>query len=359
MKHQILRIIKNVIPDFDKANFDEDFKDAGVDSIDLVTIRVELEKLIHYEFSDKAWFQFNSFEEIVNFINENDLKIVAKASVSKIFKEDRAVEISMPQMANSTLSENWLFKEMGDIHWNLICQGLSLKSAEIFDEFGDRLYATFIHIQINIHNALSNFKENDILILKGNISRYGENIYETQIDSVQGINAQLISSFTKRAKDNNSTLQKSNPFTKQNKIQETSLPKSLQEYKLIRKKLVNGVELDGYKFEYSDNCLFKYQYTINPYYEINGVGLLYFASYPIINDSCESYFFKEKKNDEYLEYATNARKVIYLANCDQNDSIIYELNSMEKYKNKIYTQSNLYRKSDLHKIAKIFTVKEK
>ena len=36
----------------------------------------------------------------------------------------------MPQMANAALSENWLFKELGDIHWELLSKGLNTPWAE-------------------------------------------------------------------------------------------------------------------------------------------------------------------------------------------------------------------------------------
>ena len=54
----------------------------------------------------------------------------------------------MPQMALEALSENWFFKELGDIHWELICKGLNTKSFDLKNDTDDRLYATFVRIRI-------------------------------------------------------------------------------------------------------------------------------------------------------------------------------------------------------------------
>src|SRR5690606_41641838 len=50
-----------------------------------------------------------------------------------------SVEIRMPQMANSALSENWLLKYLGDYHWQLLSKAYKLKSSEFADENGNRL----------------------------------------------------------------------------------------------------------------------------------------------------------------------------------------------------------------------------
>ena len=69
--------------------------------------------------------------------------------------------ISMPQMALTGLSESWLMKEIGDCHWHMLCENLGLKSNEIFDEFGNRLYAAFVRIKTESCNSLKDYMENE------------------------------------------------------------------------------------------------------------------------------------------------------------------------------------------------------
>jgi probable biosynthetic protein (TIGR04098 family) len=90
---------------------------------------------------------------------------------------------------------------------------------------------------------------------------------------------------------------------------------------------------------------------------------LYFAAYPTINDYCEANYFNSKRdNIERWEqtYATSSRDILYYANCDGNDLIIYKLHSYEEVNNTMMKlSSSLYRKSDNTLMARIFTIKKK
>ena len=66
------------------------------------------------------------------------------------------------------------------------------------------------------------------------------------------------------------------------------------------------------------------------------MSLIYFAAYPTISDNCESHYFNEVENhlDRRWEqqYFTLARDIMYYANCELSDTIIYHLNKIEKVK---------------------------
>lgn len=357
MKNNITPIIKKITSDFEEINFKEFFHDLGIDSIELIAIRVEIEKLFGLLFLEEEWFSFRTPADIVHFLEKKKaVPILTNNTLKPIFKINRNTKINMPQMANSGLSENWLFKELGDIHWTGISDGLQTDSSNLVDEFGDRLYATFIFISLSC-KPLTEFKENELLKFDAKLDRYGDNIYRTRITVNNNLNAELLTSFTKRNGKGNSILQKSVPSVKKNEIREISLPSSLQEYKLVRKNLVKTIFLSEKSFEFSEEVLFEMTHPIIPYYEINGVGLLYFAAYPIISDIGELAYRKAFKLT--TTYTTIARKIFYLANCDSSDNIIYRLNSFEEEGNTIKTQCTLYRRSDGKKMAIIFTVKEK
>ncbi|NQU31861.1 MAG: hypothetical protein HQ521_01390 [Bacteroidetes bacterium] len=277
------------------------------------------------------------------------------------------VTVNMPQMALEALSENWLFKEIGSIHWDMICKGLRTKSFDLKDDNGNRLYATFIRIRIILFSSLDHFRENDEINITGDIKRFGNSLYNSNIildGNNKNIKAELLTSFSIRNDTDNNKLVKSQPADVENSISEYySIPEFANEYRLIKKGVLKEVKSGNTAFSVNEDFIFETNYIINPYYDLNGVGLLYFASYPIISDFCEAqYFNKEFNNAEKWEqsYYTLTRDVFYYANCNIDDEINYKLHSFEFIKNdKIKLCSTLYRKSDNTILAKIFTIKSK
>ena len=282
-------------------------------------------------------------------------------------KKLQSVSIEMPQMALGGLSESWLFKELGALHWDMICDGLNTRSFDLKNETEDRLYATFVRIQIRCEKNLSNFYENSKGEVSGAINRFGNSLYfsdllfETKEDTVT---AKLMTSFAIRNKDDNTELAKSEPDVPHNHIEKlVTLPKFGQNYRLLKKRKLDELVIGDVKF---DTCLskepiFTTDYKLNPYYDINGVCLLYFAAYPIINDYCEAQYFREAHGVEWLtEYYTSAKDVFYYANCNLYDELEYKLLDCQKIEmDKYVMASELSRKSDGLTIAKIFSIKSK
>jgi probable biosynthetic protein (TIGR04098 family) len=129
----------------------------------------------------------------------------------------------------------------------------------------------------------------------------------------------------------------------------------LNDYRLLRKGLLDEIPSDFGVFPNTDNVVFTCEYDVNPYYDINGVGLLYFAAYPIVSDSCCLKYFKDYKS---YSHQTIYRDIFYFANCNPTDKIIFQLNFIDQKENIIRTLSSLYRQSDNKLLAKILTVKE-
>tara|TARA_B100000959_G_C14959635_1_gene615227 strand:+ start:194 stop:1309 length:1116 start_codon:yes stop_codon:yes gene_type:complete len=365
-----LEIIKSIIPSFEDEYINESFSNAGVDSIDLITIRVDFERIIEKEIPDRDWMTFNSLSEIINYCDNLRNNTNIKNTQSSNIKVDRKLIINMPQMAIEGLSENWLFKELGMEHWNLLCSGLNVKSGDLKDELGNRLYATFVRIRFQSENSLHDFQENEEINIQGSISRFGGGMYFTQFkfQSTSGenkfIHANLMTSFSIRKSTGNKELIKSQPACSINSIENFNhLPAFGNEYRLVKKQEAKQIEVNGHTFDIVDDIIFQLEYNLNLYYDLNGVGLLYFAAYPIINDFCEANHFNSMQdNIERWEqiYATSTRDILYYANCDANDSIIYKLNTYEEVNNNtVKLSSSLFRKSDNILMGRIFTIKKK
>ena len=280
----------------------------------------------------------------------------------------RDITLNMPNMAIEAMSENWLFKELGDTHWALICEGLGTKSFDLKNDSGERLYATFVRIKISCNKTLKSFIENENGKLTGKIKRFGNSMYFSDISfSSKGgrINAELMTTFSIRNKDDNTKLSKSEPDISLNKVEALdTFPILGNEYRLLKKGMLDKINSIPYTFKVEDRetSIFDKIYQLNPYYDLNGVNLLYFAAYPIINDFCEAEYFNQNFPNQRWEqtYYTAHKDVFYYANCNINERIIYRLHSCEKLTNSDYKiSSSLIRESDNTIIARIFSIKSK
>lgn len=274
--------------------------------------------------------------------------------------------INMPQMAVEALSENWLFKELGNLHWEMICDGLHTKSFDLKNDTGNRLYATFVRIRIRCAGSLKSFRENDHVALSGKMSRFGNSMYFSEIDfeaTNSKIEAELMTTFSIRDAVDNTRLAKSEPDVAVNDAEKLKkFPAFGNEYRLVKKGILKELQYEDLVFEVSDEIKFETEYELNPYYDLNGVNLLYFAAYPIINDVCEARFFNKKNPTKRWEqnYYTAYKDVLYYANCNIDDRIIYQMNDCQTINDNedMLISSTLRRKSDDAIIARIFSLKK-
>lgn len=361
-----LDIIKSIVPEISNEVIDLSFTEAGIDSIDLVAIRVNLEKSQSILISDNDWLSFDSIKDILNFLNtRNESSEKSVTPKSEKYNLKKKYLINMPQMALEALSENWLFKELGDTHWEMLCSGLHRKSFELDDALGNRLYATFVRIRISLNNSLKQFKENEAAHLFGNIDRFGESMYFSNIDfqsGAQKLSANLMTTFSIRNAVDNTKLVKSRPSPGPNEINQLSdFPSFIEDYRQVKKGNLHKIRFEDLEFDVSENSLFEFEYDLNPYYDLNGVNLLYFAAYPIINDYCEAKYFNSKNYAEgrwEQEFYTSFKDIFYYANSNIDDKIIYKLASYEFINpDEVKISSLLIRKSDQQIMARIFTVK--
>lgn len=285
----------------------------------------------------------------------------------KIKKEYRQI-VNMPQMALTGLSENWLMKEIGDCHWHMLCEDLGLKSNEIFDEFGNRLYATFVRIKFESTSSLKDYQENDLLDIRGSIQRINNSLYFGQVDIANGdklLKCSLATTFsTRESESDNTKLTKGVPSASDDDviIKVSEMPKHILDIVKLKKASITTISVGHHSFDLTDEAVFETDYRINPYTDINGVGLLYFAAYPLINDICEVAYFNDKHFSDIhwaLASSTMTRDVFYFSNCNIDDVIQYRLNSFTMLGDgQIALQSSLYRKSDNTLMAKMFTIKQ-
>jgi len=363
---QYIEAVKKIIPDFSDTDTRLAFADVPIDSMDLASIRVAFERMAARPIPDSDWVSFETIDQIVLYCLDTTSESTLIAQPGNGNAPLRELTVEMPQMAVGALSENWLFKELGSLHWELLCAGLQTKSFELKDDLGNRLYATFVRIRIDASASLYDYKENEKIQIDGSINRFGGSMYFSNMDlqARSGcVRAKLMTTFSAREGADNTKLTKTQPSSSlRNSIsEEAESPLFAEEYRRMRKAELKQISLGGTNFTLGSECLYETVYQLNPYYDLNGVGLLYFAAYPIINDVCEARHFNAKNTASRWEetYFTIARDIFYFGNCNISDQVIYKLHAFELIgDNLIATQSSLLRRSDDSPIARVFTVKK-
>ena len=171
-------IVQKLLPALTEENYGDEFRNLKIDSIDLVSLRVEIENKLGKMIPNKEWLSFNNLQDILNYCDGEGFE--TSKNVAATMKEPITIKrnfINMPQLCLEALSENWLFKEAGSMHWDLLCEGLGTSSSELKDDVGNRLYATFVRIRIDGNGNLSDFKENNPFEFKAELSRFGMGMF--------------------------------------------------------------------------------------------------------------------------------------------------------------------------------------
>ena len=362
----ILQIVRQTARDFAETQLALPFHECGLDSFDLLEIRVRVESEVQRAIPDRQWFSFKSFQDIQRYLDNSHAETTTDSTTQSVTSR-RTIGVNMPQMVLGGLSESWLFKELGDIHWGMTCDALESESDKLTDELGNRLYATFVRVRLESTAHLKEFRENERLDFDAQLSRFGRSMFFSDL-TVRGeekqIDVSLMTTFSLRQTDNKSLL-KGEPLIPAGckaRVFE-SLPPFAEEYRDMRKGGTQKLELANETFTLSKDLIFETVYGMNPYLDLNGVNLLYFAAYPMISDLCELEFIEHKRpelsvNRWPFKASTIARDVYYYGNCDLEDRIVFGVNSFDVGTNgRCKIATSLFRESDRQLIANIFTVK--
>ena len=87
MTKHYLQIIQQTVPAITEKDLDIPPRNAGIDSLDLVVIRVALEKHFGFEVSDTDWFRFNTLNEALNYFTSHRPGIEPKKpTIKKYFR---------------------------------------------------------------------------------------------------------------------------------------------------------------------------------------------------------------------------------------------------------------------------------
>lgn len=284
--------------------------------------------------------------------------------------------LGMPQMLFGGLSERWLMKEAGDIHWRMLCSDLGVPSGQLADREGERLYASFMRLRMESTVPLARYAENETLTATGALSRFGDKRFFSELTFLGAageVRVEMATVFITRGTDNKS-LARATPqqIERSRGVSHSILPPFGQGYQKIKRLALETtepvrdtvLELGGTTFDWVDHGLDARHYVVNPYHDLNGANLLYFASYPRIHDVCERLVLNERLSragratESAFEVSPLARDVYYYGNADAGDELTFQLRRLELCgTGRLRIWSTLYRRRDEVRIADVFTVK--
>ncbi len=205
-------------------------------------------------------------------------------------KSELSFALGMPHLGRNNFSESALFKAIGHDRWKQIEELGGVPTAQIRDDTGARLYATFFFLELHLspENPLSAYGENDNLTFEADISHYGK-VYIDGQHVVAGrpdrwIRSSNVFIYPERGP---SKLSLSIPATMDfSQIRELDeQPDSLD---LCRQAKAKGSFWDASP---EDIPIFEgkkeYVYKIDTDRDLNGAGLIYFANFISFLDLAE------------------------------------------------------------------------
>lgn len=253
-----------------------------------------------------------------------------------------SVRINMPQMAVRGLSENWLFKFCGDLHWQEVCRRHGVTSDQMADTTGRRVYTSFVAIRARYARPLCSFGENDVIAFATTLDRFGPAVIRSRVRGLIGgreaLSLELMTKFVARDSEGKNELrQASIRAAATEPIDELAeAPPLIRDFQSARGGKAPPMDVGGPSI-----ALTALQgartYEPNPFTDFNGAGLLYFAAYPTIAEHLERLiimaapaYSEHADRDWALMTSTTARDVYYFGNLDLGLAIAGRLTSVAK-----------------------------
>lgn len=239
-----------------------------------------------------------------------------------------SLTLGMPYLGRNNLSESSLFKAIGNDRWQHIETLGGTRSALIRDDAGERLYATFFFLELNLspEMPLSAFGENDSISFVADLSHYShvylDGRYTLYNNSNHWIRASNVFIYQERGPSKLSLAVPVNvEFRGMPELAEQ--PDSLA---LCRQAKANGSFSDSKPGEielYAGEREFVYQIDVDR--DLNGAGLVYFANFISFLDLAERRVLSEFEDPVPASLldarSTYYRRIGYFGNAQSTDRL--------------------------------------
>ena len=128
--------------------------------------------------------------------------------------------IHLPQTDATGLSENWLFKHCGEMHWDHLCAAMGVSgvnSQDMRDDAGKRLYPTFVAIRGRYATPLSMVQMDQHFQTTVDLTNYGRAFFHSTVtfaNEATRFELEMLTTFVARNKDGLNDLHQSLPATR-------------------------------------------------------------------------------------------------------------------------------------------------
>jgi probable biosynthetic protein (TIGR04098 family) len=203
---------------------------------------------------------------------------------------DFVLDLGMPHLGRNNLSENALFKAIGNDRWDKIEEVGGVPTALIRDDAGSRLYATFFFLEVHFapERPLAAYGENQTMSFRTDLSHFGQVYLDGRHclmdDPDLWVRSSNVFIYQERGPSKLSMSIPANmDFTGIPEL--SALPDSLTLCRLAR---TTGAFFEA---EPEDVDLFEgvreFDYELDADRDMNGAGLVYFANYIAFLDRAE------------------------------------------------------------------------
>ena len=275
----------------------------------------------------------------------------------------RRIRLGMPHLDAGGLSEAWLFRHAGDLHWDAISQRLGVASDDIRGDDLQRLYPTVVALRARYTAPLSAARENDLFDGSVEMVPCGGACAHGRISAAVGgnrLSVDLVTTFAARQPDG--SMRMALPAARLAALwQPGSAPSRLA---LLARAARRRQPLDdafaGPSLDPPGPALGRVRHRPSPYADYNGARLLYFAAYPTIADTAERQVVTElglvsRRTDWALAVSPIARDVFYYGNLPLGDGLLVDVLAFDLTDDGVKTRVRLRRMRDRVPIADVIT----
>jgi probable biosynthetic protein (TIGR04098 family) len=278
--------------------------------------------------------------------------------------------IHLPQTDATGLSENWLFKHCGEMHWDYLCLAIGVSgvnSKEMRDDACNRLYPTFVAIKGRYDRPLCTVQMDQHFQTTVKLNHFGRAFFHSTIafrNEEARFDLEMLTTFVARHRNGLNDLHQALPSANLEYTSRSlnSPPPLLKLSQALRHAEITDYDFVGYHFSTSENLNLQISFEPSPYIDYNGAGLLYFAAYPTIADTLDRQLIMRHKlmegsGDWAVRTSTVARDVFYYRNLNLGQRLTATLRRFDRVGENIILHTSLTAESDGAALADIFTAK--
>jgi probable biosynthetic protein (TIGR04099 family) len=268
-------------------------------------------------------------------------------SLAASLSSSHRITLGLPELCPNGMSENWVLRNCGAIHWARLADALGVPPEQVFDKCGERLYASFF--RVNVEGPLTEFAEGEQVELDCELKRISPLRYKSEhiirnASRSNFLRISMCSTFVKRrALNDNVHLIFSEPVKSAHCVAKSDCA----EARLCHETAKQARQSDPTNI---------FTYDPSPIIDFNAAGLFYFAQYQAALDSAE---WQMHRLPALLNCGTMHRTISYFGNLNVGDKLKIAFSNVELSEPAISHVAAVYRESDNFLVAEAVTRKQR